>query len=374
MMPKVSFVIPCYKLGHLLQECVHSILSQGFEDFEVLILDDCSPDDTPRVAQSFGDSRVKHVRNSSNLGHLANYNKGISLARGEYIWLVSADDRLRTPQALEQYVRMMEAHPKMGFVCCPGVELCNGGEKAVLPYSVVAHRDTAFKGHDFLQTLLNSDVVIASSGMVRRECYEQLGAFPLDMPYAGDWYMWCLFALYYDVGYIAEPLVNYRGHDLSMTNQLKNKAMRILVDDELTVLWRIKKLAEQAGHPMIVNSSGKAIIRQYARYITGGNYLKFQMNVNELDESLKRFAPGNVGADGIRDRVFASAADLYFAQRRFGPAAEFYELALRENPWSIKTRSKLNFLRIVSTGPIGVAVLELTLGLRRLLRACKGHL
>jgi hypothetical protein len=210
--------------------------------------------------------------------------------------------------------------------------------------------------------------------MVRRQCYERLGAFPLDMPYAGDWYMWCLFALHYDVGYIAEPLVNYRGHDLSMTNQLKNKAMRILVDDELTVLWRIKKLAEQAGHATIVNSSEKAIIRQYARYITGANYLNFQMKVNELDESLKRFAPSNDWADGIRARVFTSAADLYFGQRHFGPAAEFYELALRENPWSIKTRSKLSFLRIVRTGPIGLAALELTLALRRLLRASKGHL
>ena len=77
MKPKVSFVIPCYKLGHLLTECVESILAQSFTDFEVLIMDDCSPDDTPQVAQSFKDPRVIHVRNEQNLGHLRNYNKAL---------------------------------------------------------------------------------------------------------------------------------------------------------------------------------------------------------------------------------------------------------------------------------------------------------
>src|ERR1700720_3711793 len=88
MKPRVTFVVPCYKLAHLLPECVNSILSQSYQDFEVLIMDDCSPDDTPEVARSFNDPRVQHIRNEPNLGHLRNYNKGISLARGEYIWLI----------------------------------------------------------------------------------------------------------------------------------------------------------------------------------------------------------------------------------------------------------------------------------------------
>jgi glycosyltransferase involved in cell wall biosynthesis len=70
MTPIVSFVVPCYKLAHLLRECVESILSQTYGDFEVLIMDDCSPDNTPEVAQSFQHPRVKYVRNDPNLGHL----------------------------------------------------------------------------------------------------------------------------------------------------------------------------------------------------------------------------------------------------------------------------------------------------------------
>ena len=107
MNPTVSFVVPCYKLAHLLGECVDSILGQTYRDFEVLIMDDCSPDNTAEVAQSFTDPRVRHVRNEPNLGHLRNYNKGIELARGKYVWLISADDRLRRPYVLERYVRCL---------------------------------------------------------------------------------------------------------------------------------------------------------------------------------------------------------------------------------------------------------------------------
>lgn len=89
-LPTASFVIPCYNLGHLLAECVDSILSQTYQDFEILIMDDCSPDNAAEVAATFADPRVRYFRNECNLGHLRNYNKGIALAAGR---VCSADFR-----------------------------------------------------------------------------------------------------------------------------------------------------------------------------------------------------------------------------------------------------------------------------------------
>ena len=66
--PMVSFVVPCHKLAHWLPDCVASILSQTCRDFEVLIMDDCSPDNTSEVARSFQDPRVRYIRNETNLG------------------------------------------------------------------------------------------------------------------------------------------------------------------------------------------------------------------------------------------------------------------------------------------------------------------
>ena len=105
--------MPCYKHGHFLVDCVESIMRQSFQDFEILIMDDCSPDETPAIAASFNDPRVIHVRNERNLGHIANYNKGIGLARGTYIWLINVDDYLRSPVVLEKFVAVMEKAPEM---------------------------------------------------------------------------------------------------------------------------------------------------------------------------------------------------------------------------------------------------------------------
>jgi len=63
MNPLVSFVVPCYKFAHLLPQCVNSILEQTYQNYEILIMDNCSPDTTPEVAASFKDPRVKHIRN-----------------------------------------------------------------------------------------------------------------------------------------------------------------------------------------------------------------------------------------------------------------------------------------------------------------------
>src|SRR5437764_14943821 len=115
--PLVSFVVPCYKLAHYLAECVDSILSQTYTNLEILIMDDCSPDNTPEVARSFTDPRVKYIRNEPNLGHLRNYNKGIKMSQGKYVWLISADDRLTCREALARYVTVMESNPKVGYAC-----------------------------------------------------------------------------------------------------------------------------------------------------------------------------------------------------------------------------------------------------------------
>jgi glycosyltransferase involved in cell wall biosynthesis len=117
--PSVSFVVPCYKLAHLLPECINSILSQSYREFEILIMDDHSPDATPEVAASFKDPRVRHIRNDPNLGHLRNYNKGIELSRGRYVWLISADDYLGNRYVLERFVALLDENPRVGYTFCP---------------------------------------------------------------------------------------------------------------------------------------------------------------------------------------------------------------------------------------------------------------
>src|SRR5947209_17315201 len=100
----VSVIVPCYNYAHYLPSCIESIVGQENVEVSVLILDDCSTDDTPTVASKLAtDSRVEVRRHERNVGHIATYNEGLEWVRADYTVLISADDLL-TPGALARAV------------------------------------------------------------------------------------------------------------------------------------------------------------------------------------------------------------------------------------------------------------------------------
>jgi hypothetical protein len=363
--PKVSFVVPCYKLAHLLPACITSITSQSYEDFEVLIMDDCSPDNTATVAASFHDPRIRHIRNERNLGHLANYNKGIDLARGAYVWLISADDRLRRPYLLERYVRTMDSHRSVGYACCPGIIL--EGDRETTVDGRVGRRDTIFEGRAFVRRLVKGNFVIAASGMVRRTCYERLGAFPPDLPYSGDWFLWCLFALHSDVAYFAEPMVNYRAHELSMTNHLMTHRSKATLQEGFAVLWRTWKEATRVGAANVAAQCGARLADLYGRHLVGwtDRGQPYRMAEDELDASLRREGGQDVEC-GLRARVWLSAGDYSVRQLRAAEAREYYRRAAEYDPSAVGLRLRQLFLK---TGSVGLTVAAVLRTVKRRMRA-----
>ena len=353
MTPLVTFIVPCYKLAHYLAECVDSILSQTYTNLEVLIMDDCSPDNTPEVAQSFNDPRVRHVRNEPNLGHLRNYNKGIEMARGKYVWLISADDKLHVPHVLERFVAVMEQRPDVGYAFCSGVELRNGEPPRTAQYTRLESHDVVFKGHDLLKRLLYANCIIAASGMVRKSCYESWGAFPLDLPYAGDWYLWCLFALHRDVAYFAQPMAAYRIHDRSMTATFVNEAVGECIENDLAVLWRIKQHAGEAGFYAMANRCRKAIAYEYARQLTSKKYRHAAARVSweACEASLSLHASNKREMQWMRAHIHFSVGDLRVQNGASG-ALESYAKGLREHFWAPKAWTKSLLLLLGKPGAV----------------------
>src|SRR4051812_30883997 len=118
MTTAVDVVVPCYNYGRYLRECVLSVLNQEGVEVRVLIIDDCSPDDTPQVAARLAvdNARVDRRRHPTNRGHITTYNEGLlEWARAKYSLLLSADDAL-APGALRRAVALLEAHPDAGMV------------------------------------------------------------------------------------------------------------------------------------------------------------------------------------------------------------------------------------------------------------------
>ena len=357
--PTVSFVVPCYKLGHFLAECVGSVISQTYADWELLILDDCSPDHTAEVAKSFQDSRVQHVRNERNLGLVNNFNKGIGLSRGKYVWIISADDYLRRPYTLERYVEFMEKHPTVGYTYSPAAKVENRRE---IEIQLSDGEDRIIRGHDFVKPLLEGNRILAPTAIVRRECYEQMGAFPTDPVWAGerldfnwaqDWYLWCLFALSYDVGYLAEPMVCYRLHDLSVTSTLtQHESIRRCVAADIAVPWMIKQKADELGLREVSSYCLYGIAKAYGAHLASKQYRSSTstMTLGEFEDSLYRSTKSEPERNWIRARAFEAMGDTLFGRLDLAGARAAYMRALRKDWRIVRVWAKLFFLLL---GPVG---------------------
>jgi glycosyltransferase involved in cell wall biosynthesis len=358
--PTASFIVLCYKLAHLLPECVDSILSQTYTDFEVLIMDDCSPDRTAEVAKSFQDPRVKHIRNDKNLGLLGNQNEGVRLSRCKYVWIISADDYLRRPYILQRYVDLMEKHPNVGYAFCPGIIVENGQETGV--QGSYGKRDRIVSGHVFLKTLVGGSMVIAASAMARRECYERISLFPTDitwagarvnMCWAGDWYLWCLFALSFDVGYFAEPMVCYRQHSLSISNALTSQEnIEGCAAADIAVPWLIRQKANERGIRKVSKYCLLGVAQEYAAHRVSKQYRSGTscMTVGQFEESLCRSTESERDRAWIRARVFEGMGDKFFWRGDLMAARRHYLLALQKDWRMARVRLKL-FL--IFLGPLG---------------------
>ena len=348
--PLVSFVVPCYKHGHFLADCVNSILQQTFGNFEIVIMDDCSPDSTPAVAQSFDDPRIIYVRNPHNLGHLANYNKGIATTRGKYVWLINVDDYLRRPYVLERFVDLMERNPRASFVFCPAVSVHGDVEEP--PHGVNGDTDRIFSGTQFLERLLLANCIPTPAVMVRRTSYDRVGLFPLDLPYAGDWFQWCHHALYGEVGYLAEPMVCYRIHDANMTKEFLARPAA-LIADEVAVRWRILRIAERAGAAAVVEAALQGTTADYSRRVTvplTGRRWTQGITLRQFEESLHQHcADGRVRAR-ITAAVLGAMADVYYAQGEIEQSREHYRQALRQQPMNAALWAKLVLLGMGAMG------------------------
>ncbi|MGZ3606739.1 MAG: glycosyltransferase family 2 protein [Syntrophales bacterium] len=353
--PIVSFVVPCYKLAHLLPECVNSIISQSFSDFEVLIMDDCSPDNTEEVAQLFHDPRVKHIRNESNLGPLRNYNKGINLSRGKYIWLISADDYLRSQDVLKRYVDILDSNPRVGYTFCPGMEVKNGHETEILSYSQYGNNDRIIDGHTFLKSILDSCFVLAPSALVRRECYETVSLFPVDVVWAGvpidlvwggDWYLWSVFALFFDVAYLKEPMVCYRQHELSTSELVTRQKLENCISADIAVPWMVKQKAEEAGFKELSKTCLHAIANEYSRHLTGRWYRSgtWAITLDQFERSLCQSTQNEAERNWIRARAYKATADRYYFRGDLASAKRFFWAGLKKDPTMLKAYAKLMLL------------------------------
>lgn len=115
MSPRVSILMPVYNVAPYLQEAMDSILDQTYRDFELIVLNDCSPDNSEEILDSYSDSRIVRYRGVENVGLANVLNIGIRMARGEFIARMDSDD-VSLPTRIEKQVAFLLAHPEVDLV------------------------------------------------------------------------------------------------------------------------------------------------------------------------------------------------------------------------------------------------------------------
>jgi glycosyltransferase involved in cell wall biosynthesis len=174
--PALSILIPTYNRSSLLRETISSVLRQRFSDYELIVSDDCSTDDTAEVVQAFGDARIRYIRNERNLGYGGNLEAGAAHASGEILYLLGHDDLLLA-SALEHTYKAFCADPSIGIVTRPYYWFLADPRRpvrAVPPYD--ATQDAVLSLHDgreAVQALFRSAGQL--SGLGFRRCYWEKG-------------------------------------------------------------------------------------------------------------------------------------------------------------------------------------------------------
>ncbi len=220
--PTVSVVIPCYRYGHFLGDCVRSVLGQEGVDTRVLIIDDASPDDSAQVARALASEqeRVEVHVHDQNRGHIETYNEGLlDWADGDYSVLLSADDLL-TPGALARATGVLEANPRVGFVYGHPIRWSDDVARPVA--CTRSDGINLWSGIDWLQRVcrLRHSVISSPEVVVRTEVQKRIGGYLPALPHTGDIEMWLRFAVHSDVAYIkGADQAFYRTHSANMTKE-----------------------------------------------------------------------------------------------------------------------------------------------------------
>ena len=203
---------------------------------------------------------------------------------------------------------------------------------------------------------------------MRRECYEKVSMFPVNMPYAGDWYLWCAFAFHYDVAYVAEPMVIRRLHDQNMTKFFEGQGRHTHVANMLEVPWQMQYQAEAAGCKDIARLCHEAVISEYIAQLSPKSALTGRpgMTWEELEVSLSGYTRSRAEATHIRAKVLAGLGDYCYWENQFPQASEYYRRALHECAWMPGVCVKHAFLGI---GSLGIYLRGVLGSIRRALRA-----
>ena len=227
MTPTVSVAMAAKNYARFLPEAVESVVAQTFSDWELVIVDDGSTDDTPRAVRPFlADRRVRYLR-SDTLGVSRAKNLAIDLSRGPLVALLDADDAWERTK-LEKQLALFAAKPDVDVVFCHRT-LIDENSNRLPPRELPA----APPRGDVFPHIFAQNFVCFSSAVVKREVFAHIGRFDAEWDTSVDYDLWLRVAKFHRFDYVDEPLVRYRTGHGNISKRLRDR-----VDTAMSVMRR----------------------------------------------------------------------------------------------------------------------------------------
>lgn len=256
--PLLSYIVLSYNYASYIGTALRSILEQSVQDFEIVVVDDCSTDDSLAVIRSFDDNRIRLLINEQNIGGAASYNRAVEAARGKWLVNLDADDWLAPDKAAIQ-LEALDANPDIDII---------GSYITVLDHEGAPHpsarklEQATNQPHAFnqLDTWIGANWLCRSSTMVRRSAHLRIGLDDPTMVRAPDYELWtralrsgCKFAM------VQQPFTFVRQHAQGVTHA---DPLGTLLEVSYAMVRNLIPLAETRG----LNASIEKIISWVARH------------------------------------------------------------------------------------------------------------
>lgn len=209
--PAVSVIISTHNRATLLPRALRSVLLQTFHDFELIVVDDASVDNTDEVMQEFIDERIRYIRHEMQKGGPAARNTGIRESRGTYIAFLDDDDEWLAGKLSGQHAKISSSSEKVGVIYCGGEVVSESGK--------IIRKDIPLCRGNVLRDLLWGPLFgSVTKALIRRECFDRAGYFDENLKSCQDWDMWLRIAKYYDFDYVPEILCRIHQHESQISN------------------------------------------------------------------------------------------------------------------------------------------------------------
>jgi len=208
--PKVTILMSVYNDEKFVREAIDSILNQTFTDFEFLIINDGSKDDSLKVIKSYKDTRIRLI-SRENKGLVYSLNEGIKLAKGEYIARQDSDD-VSLPHRLETEVKFLDSHPNVGLVGSNYTIIDTNGKRMVTT-NVFTHPA------DLKLTQITCNQFGHGSIMARKTILQKLKGYDKSVGHVEDYDLWTRISRIADIANLEEPTYLYRTNPNGITQQ-----------------------------------------------------------------------------------------------------------------------------------------------------------